>query len=71
MPVSIGVTTLAHILNEYEICLNTTSYPIINMQNFIYWLFLYFGLLWSGGIPNVHIHMSLLKLLATITLNKN
>ncbi len=34
IPVSIRRTTLAHMLNEYEICINTTNYPIVNMQDF-------------------------------------
>ncbi len=29
--VSIGLITLAHVLDGYEICLNTTNYPIFNM----------------------------------------
>ncbi len=29
---------LAHMLNGYEIYLNTTKYLIFNMQDFIYWL---------------------------------
>ncbi len=39
--VSIRLTTLPHMLNGYEICLNTTNYPIINMQDFIYWLYIW------------------------------
>ncbi len=37
IPVSIGLTTLAHMLNGYEICLNTSNYLFFNI--------------WSGGIP--------------------
>ncbi len=36
--VSIALATLAHMMNVYEICLNTTNYPIFNMQDFIYYL---------------------------------
>ncbi len=32
------ITTLAHMLNGYEICLNRTNYPIFNMHDFIYCL---------------------------------
>ncbi len=32
IPVSIAFATLAHMLNVYEICLNTTNYPIFNKQ---------------------------------------
>ncbi len=34
--VSIALATLAHMINVYEICLNTTNYPIFNMQDFRY-----------------------------------
>ncbi len=42
IPVSIALATLAHIINVYEICLNTTNYPIFNMQDFRYclWTFI-------------------------------
>ncbi len=30
-PVSIGFTTLAYMLNGYQICLNTTNYTIYNI----------------------------------------
>ncbi len=36
IPVSIALATLAHIINVYNICLNTTNYPIFNMQDFRY-----------------------------------
>ncbi len=36
--VSIGHTSLAHILNGNKICLNTTKYMIVNMHDFRYWL---------------------------------
>ncbi len=36
--VSIALSTLAHVINVYEICLNTTNYPIFNMQDFRYCL---------------------------------
>ncbi len=39
IPVSIALATLAHMINVYEICLNTTNYPIFNMQDFRYCLF--------------------------------
>ncbi len=32
---SIGLTTLTHMLNGYEICINTTNYLIFNLQYFI------------------------------------
>ncbi len=35
---SIALATLAHMINVYEICLNTTNYPIFNMQDFIYYM---------------------------------
>ncbi len=34
----IGLTTLTHMLNGYEVCFNTTNYLIFNMQYFRYWL---------------------------------
>ncbi len=43
IPVSIAPATLAHMINVYEICLNTTNYPIFNMQGFRYCL-------WSTSI---------------------
>ncbi len=36
IPVSITLATLAYMINVYEICLNTTNYPIFNMQDFRY-----------------------------------
>ncbi len=36
--VSIWLRTLGYMLNEYEICLNTTNYLTVNMQDFRYWL---------------------------------
>ncbi len=58
IPVSIGLTTLAHMLNWYEICLNKTNYPIFNMQAGFQILSvqLHFGLLWSAGIPTMSRH---------------
>ncbi len=38
IPVSIADTTLAHMINVYEICFNTTNYLIFNMQDFRYCL---------------------------------
>ncbi len=38
IPVSVGLTTPAHMLNGYKICLNTTNYLIFNIQDFRYWL---------------------------------
>ncbi len=38
IPVSIALATLAHMINVYDICLNTTNYPIFNMQDFRYCL---------------------------------
>ncbi len=35
---SIALTTLAHMLNGYDICFKTMNYPIFNMQDFRYWL---------------------------------
>ncbi len=35
-PVSIEHITRANMLNGYEICLNTTNYPICNMQDVRY-----------------------------------
>ncbi len=36
IPVSIALATLANMINVYEICLNTTNYPIFNMEEFRY-----------------------------------
>ncbi len=36
IPVSIALATLPHMINVYEMCLNTTNYPIFNMQDFRY-----------------------------------
>ncbi len=38
IPVSIALAALAHTINVYEICLNTTNYLIFNMQDFGYYL---------------------------------
>ncbi len=38
IPVSIALATLAHMINVYEICINTTNYLIFNMQDFRYCL---------------------------------
>ncbi len=38
MPVSIALATLVRMINAYEKCLNTTNYPIFNMQDFRYCL---------------------------------
>ncbi len=38
IPVSIALATLVHMINVYNICLNTTNYPIFNMQDFRYCL---------------------------------
>ncbi len=38
IPVSIALATLAHMINVYEIYLNTTNYTIFNMQDFRYCL---------------------------------
>ncbi len=38
MNVSIGLTTLADLLNRCEACLDKTNNPIFNMQDFRYWL---------------------------------
>ncbi len=55
MPVSYGLTTVAHLLNGYEVCLNTTNCLIVNMSKFRYWMCTsildYFG---SCSIPNVN-----------------
>ncbi len=42
IPVSLALATLAHMINVYEICLNTTNYPIFDMQDFRYcmWTFI-------------------------------
>ncbi len=54
IPVSIPCAALAHIINVYEICLNTTNYPIFNMQGFIYCLWTsILKLFWSAGIPTM------------------
>ncbi len=38
IPVSIALAIPAHVINVYEICLNTTNYPVLNMQDFRYCL---------------------------------
>ncbi len=38
IPASIGLNLFAHIINGYDICLKTTQYPIVNMQDFRYWM---------------------------------
>ncbi len=38
IPISIGFITFTHMLNGYEICLNTKIGPIFNMQDFRYQL---------------------------------
>ncbi len=54
IPVSIEFATLAHMINVYEICINTTNYPIFNMQGFIYWLWTsILKQFWSAGIPTM------------------
>ncbi len=54
IPVSIALTTLAHMLNVYEICLNTTNYPIFNMKDFRYCLRTsILDCFWSAGIPTM------------------
>ncbi len=53
-PVSIALATLAHMINVYEIRLNTTNYLILNMQDFnILSVDLHFGMFWSAGIPTM------------------
>ncbi len=57
IPVSFAFATLAYMINVYEICLNTTNYPIFNMQGFIYCLWTsILKQCWSAGIPTMHIH---------------
>ncbi len=54
MPVLIAFATLAHMINVSEIRLNTTNYPIFNMQGFIYYLLTsILKLFWSAGIPTM------------------
>ncbi len=54
IPVSIAFATLAHMINVYAICLNTTNYPIFNMQGFIYCMRTsILKLFWSTGIPTI------------------
>ncbi len=36
IPVGIVLLALAHKLNGYEICLNTTYHPIVNVHDFRY-----------------------------------
>ncbi len=43
--------TLVHMLNGNEICLNTTHYPIFNMQNIRYWLAHPFWNVWVRWYP--------------------
>ncbi len=50
----IGLTTISHMLNVYEICFNTTNYLIFNMQDFRYCCGPHFGLFWSAGIPTIY-----------------
>ncbi len=55
IPVSIAFATLAHMINVYEICLNTTNYTILNMQGFIYCMWTsILKLFWSAGIPTMY-----------------
>ncbi len=54
MPVLIGLTTHAYMLNGCEICLNTAKYPILNMQvSDRLDVHFNFGLFWSAGIPTM------------------
>ncbi len=54
MPFSIELATLAHMINVYEIWLNTTNYPIFNMQDFRYCLWTsILDCFWSVGIPTM------------------
>ncbi len=54
VPVSIAFATLAHMINVYEICLNTTNYVVFNMQGVIYRLWTsILKLFWSADIPTV------------------
>ncbi len=54
IPVSIGLTTLAHMLNGHAICLNTSNYPIFNMQYFRYCHAPLFWYVLAAGMPTVY-----------------
>ncbi len=55
IPVSIVFATPAHMINVYEICHNTTNYPIFDMQGFIYCLWTsILKLFWLAGIPTMN-----------------
>ncbi len=50
IPVSIALATLAHMINVYEICLNTKTLSDIQYAKFqILPVDLHFGLFWSAG----------------------
>ncbi len=53
-PVLIALTTLAHMINVYEICLNTTTLSDIQYARFqILPVDLHSGQFWSAGIPTM------------------
>ncbi len=49
VPVWSGLTRLDHMLNEYDICLNRTNYPLCKILDIGYAP--HFGLFWSAGTP--------------------
>ncbi len=67
IPVSIALATLAHMIDVYEICFNTTNYLIFNMQDFRYCLWSsnldYFGQLvspaWTLLIMNINVLLAI------------
>ncbi len=48
--ISIGLTTPAHMLNGYEICLNMTNSDFQYARFQILAVYIHFGLFWSAGI---------------------
>ncbi len=50
-----------HVKWEWGICLNRTNYPIINMQDFRYWLCTsMYDLFWSAGIATLYNAMTVM-----------
>ncbi len=53
IPVSFALVTLAHMINVYEICLNTTNSDIQYARFQILSMDVHFGLFWSASIPTM------------------
>ncbi len=61
--IEIVITKLAHMLNGYDICFNTTNYSIFKMQKFqILDMPLHFGLLWSRGTSTLVLYRHTLNI---------